>query len=97
MDTITDERKSLRSRARICRDEMQVSSLREQAAKLSGQLSLMRREVKLCEGVWTRSLEMPQKLNKAKQEEQQLEQEMIKHEHKRGRSRPGREHVVAGR
>lgn len=90
MNTVTAERQSLRNRARTCHDETQAASLREQAATLTGQLSLLRREVKLCEGIRVRSQEIPQKLKQAKQEEQKYEQEMMKHEHERGRSRSGR-------
>ena len=90
MDTIATERKSLRNRARTCRGEAQAASLREQAAELTGQLSVLRREIKLCEGIRARSQEIPQKLKQAKQEEQQYEKEMMKREHERGRGRSGR-------
>ena len=90
MNTVTAERQSLRNRARTCHDETQAASLWEQATTLTGQLSVLRREVKLCEGIRARSQEIPQKLKQAKQEEQKYEQEMMKHEHERGRSRSGR-------
>ena len=57
---------------------------------LTKQLSVLRREVKLCEGIRARSEEIPQKLKEAKQEEQNYETEMMKHEHQRGRGGPGR-------
>ncbi len=90
MDIITAERKSLRNRARSCRDSTQAASLREQATKLTGQLSVLRREVKLCTGIRERSEVIPQKVKQAKLEEQEYEKEMMKHEHQRGRSRSGR-------
>lgn len=73
MNTVTVERQSLRNRAHTCHDETQAASLREQAATLTGQLSLLRREVKLCEGIRARSQVIPQKLKQAKQEEQKYE------------------------
>ena len=85
MDIVTDERKSLRSQVRTCHDDLLASSFREQAAKLSRQLSVLRKEIKLCEGIRARSMEIPQKFRQAKQEEQQYEKEMLKHEHERGR------------
>jgi len=90
MDTVAAERRSLRNRVRNCRDVNLAVSLREQAAALTGQLSVLRREIKLCEGIRVRSQEIPQKLKQAKQEEQKYEKEMMKHEHERGRSRSGR-------
>lgn len=90
MDTITDERKLLRSCARTCRDETLTASLREQASKLTGQISVLRREVKLCEGIQARSLEILQKLKQAKREEHQFDKEMMKNEQQRGRGGPGR-------
>jgi hypothetical protein len=90
MDVVAAERNSLRNRARTCRDETQAAPLREQTATLTGQLSVLRREIKRCEGIRVRSQEIPQKLKQAKQEEQKYEKEMMKHEHERGRSRSGR-------
>lgn len=90
MHTLADERKSLRNRARSCWDDTQAASYQEQASELTGQLSVLRREVKLCEGIRARSEVIPQKLKQAKQEEQEYEKELMKHEHQRGRGRSGR-------
>jgi hypothetical protein len=90
MDTGAAERRSLRNRVRNCRDVNLAVSLREQAAALTGQLSVLRREIKMCEGIRVRSQEIPLKLKQAKLEEQKYEKEMMKHEHERGRSRSGR-------
>ena len=90
MNDVTSERKSLRSRARSCHNTSLATSLRAQATELSGQLSVLRREIKMCESIRSRSMEIPQKLELAKQQEQKYEQEMMKHEHERGRSRSSR-------
>lgn len=90
IDTIIDERKLLRSHARTCHDKVLTASFKERATELSGQLSTLRREVKLCGGIRARSLEIPQKLKQAEQEEQQYKKEMMKHEHQRGRGGSGR-------
>ena len=82
---MTRERQTLRNRARACRNEIYAAPLREQASALSGQLSILRKEVKLCEDIRARSMQIPQKLKEAYQENQRYEKEMIKHEHERGR------------
>jgi len=90
MDSITCERRQIRSRSRTCHDTAQTISLREQASLLNTQLSLLRREVKLCESIRTRSLGIPLKLKQAKQEEQNYDKELMKHEQQRGRGGTGR-------
>jgi hypothetical protein len=90
MNTIAGERRVLRNRIRTCRDDTQTVLLRAQISKLGNQLSKLRRDIKLCEGIRARSVNIPPKLQQAKLEEQKYEQEMMKIEHERGRSGPSR-------
>ena len=90
MNTVVAERKLLRNHARICSNNAQAMALGEQASAFTNQLSILRREIKLCEGIRARSEEIPQKLKQAEQEKQQINKEMMKHEHERGRSGSGR-------
>ena len=84
LEFVTRERQKLRNRARACRYET-AAPLREQASALSNQLSILRKEVKLCEDIRARSMQIPLKLKQASQEKQRYEKEMMKHEHERGR------------
>ena len=86
LETLMRERQTLRNRARACRDDIQAMPMREQASALSDQLYILRKEVKLCEDIRVRSLQIPQKLKEAYHENQRCEKEMMKHEHERGRS-----------
>ena len=87
---VSDERKLLRNKTRICHDTSQAALLREQASAFTKQLSILRREVKLCEGIRTRSQEIPKTLKQAKQEEKEYDKEMMKHEQQRRRCGPSR-------
>ena len=67
--TLSDSRKSLYHRLRRCKDDTRKIEYKEQIAGLSKKLSLLRREVKLCEGILSRSEDMKQKLLQVRQEE----------------------------
>jgi len=62
-------RKALYNRIRRCKDEAQIAVCKEQIKELSERLSLLRKEVKLCTGVLSRSEEMKRKLLQIQQEE----------------------------
>ncbi len=67
--TLIDERKSLYNRLRRCKDDEQILAYKEQISGISKKLSMLRKEVKLCTGIMSRSEEMKQKLLQIKQEE----------------------------
>ena len=69
MAALFDARKSLYHRMRRCKDDTQATKCKQQISELSRKLSLLRKEVKLCTGILSRSGEMRQKLSRIKQEE----------------------------
>jgi hypothetical protein len=90
MIALSAARKSLYKRIRRCRDEEQAAACKEQIAGLTGQISQLRKEVKLCTGILSRSGEMREKLSQVKQEEIQQRKEAKAYEQ---RSRgPSRQH-----
>ena len=74
----TRERQTFLNRARTCRDNTKAVPLREQASALGVQLAILRKEVKLCEDIRARSVQIPLKLKQAEQEIQRYEKEMMK-------------------
>lgn len=75
MNTLSAQRKSLYNKIRRCGDDEQVITCKGQIAGLSKQISLLRKEVKLCTGILSRSGEMREKLSRIKQEEIQQRKE----------------------
>lgn len=69
MADLFDSRKALYNQIRRCKDDEKVSAYKEQIAMLSKQINLLRKDVKLCTGILSRSGEMKQKLSRIKQEE----------------------------
>lgn len=69
MSTLFDARKSLYHRLRRCKDDTQNAEFKVQIAGLSKRIAQLRREVKLCSGILSRSEEMKRKLLQAQQEE----------------------------
>ncbi|MFZ5945088.1 MAG: relaxase/mobilization nuclease domain-containing protein [Bacillota bacterium] len=92
MAGLYDTRKSLYSRIRRCKDDEQITAYKEQIAGLSKKLSLLRKEVKLCAGILSRSEEMKQKLLQIKQEEIQQRKEEKAYEQRSRRSGPNRQY-----
>jgi hypothetical protein len=69
MAALSDARKSLYHRLRRCKDDEQTAEYKQQISELSRKLSLLRKEVKLCTGILSRSEEMKKKLLHVQQEE----------------------------
>ena len=92
MSALYAARKSLYNRIRRCRDEEQVTAYKEQIAGLTKQISQLRKEVKLCTGILSRSGEMQEKLSQIKQEEIQQRKEAKAYEQRSRRRGPGRQH-----
>jgi hypothetical protein len=74
---LSADRKRLRSQTRSIRDESKRIEVKAQISALSTQIIELRREVRSCENIESRSLEMKDKLCKAREAELQ-EQEKIK-------------------
>ena len=92
MAALYDARKSLYHRMRRCKDETQIAEYKQQISELSGKLSLLRKEVKLCTGILSRSEEMKQKLSRIKQEEIHQGKEEKTYEQRGRRSGPNRQY-----
>lgn len=92
MTVMIDERKSLYNRLRRCKDDDQILAYKEQISELSKKLSLLRKEVKLCTGILSRSEEMKQKLLQIKQEEINQRKEEKTYEQRSRCSRSNRQY-----
>ena len=92
ISALFDSRKSLYHRLRRCKDDSQKTEYKEQIAALSRKLSLLRREVKLCEGILNRSEDMKQKLLQVRQEETLHRKEEKEYEQRSRRSGSNRQY-----
>ena len=92
MAALSDARKSLYHRLRRCKDDTQATEYKEQISELSKKLSLLRKEVKLCTGILSRSEEMKRKLLQARQEEIHQGKEEKTYEQRSRRSGPNRQY-----
>ena len=86
MSALYADRKAIYNQIRRCKDEEKVSTYKEQVAGLSKKLSLLRKEVKLCTGILSRSGEMQEKLSRIKQEEIEQRKEEKTYEQRSRRS-----------
>ena len=91
MSVLYADRKSLYNRIRRCKDEEQVLEYKEQIATFSKELSMLRKEVKLCTGILSRSGEMQEKLSRIKQEEIEQRKEEKTYEQRSRRSGSNRQ------
>ena len=92
MAVLSDARNSLYHRIRRCKDDTQIAEYKQQISEFSGKLSLLRKEVKLCTGILSRSEEMKQKLSRIKQEEIHRGKEEKSYEQRSRRSGPNRQY-----
>ncbi|RNC62907.1 MAG: hypothetical protein AWM53_01833 [Candidatus Dichloromethanomonas elyunquensis] len=87
MAGLAAERKSLYHLLRRCQDGAQIAEYKQQIAGFSKKLSLLRKEVKLCTGILSRSEAMKEILSQIRIEENEQRREEKDHEQ---RSRSGR-------
>lgn len=92
VSTLFNARKSLYHQLRRCRDETQAAEIKIQIAGLSKRIAQLRREVKLCSSILSRSEEMKRKLLQAQQEEIQQGKEEVSYEQRRRRSGSNRQY-----
>ncbi len=78
--TLSGQRKRLRHKQRSVKDEDALAGLKSEIAVLSAQIGELRREVRLCENIETRSLEMKDKLHRAREDEKSKGKETMRHE-----------------
>lgn len=91
MSALHADCKAVYNRMRRCKDEVQATAYKAKIKELSKRLSLLRKEVKLCTGILSRSGEMQEKLSRIKQEEIQKGKEEKNYEQQR-RSRSSRQY-----
>lgn len=92
MTALINERKSFYNNLRRCKDDMQILAYKEQISGISKKLSLLRREVKLCTGILSRSEDMKQKLLQIKQEQINQGKEEKAHDQRSRSSRSNRQY-----
>jgi hypothetical protein len=92
MTALINERKSFYNHLRRCKDDKQILAYKEQISGISKKLSLLRREVKLCTGILSRSEDMKQKLLQIKQEQINQGKEEKAHDQRSRSSRSNRQY-----
>ncbi|MDR0571158.1 MAG: hypothetical protein LBG71_08125 [Clostridiales Family XIII bacterium] len=68
--SLSGERKSLRYQMRSVRDEDKSAAIKTEIAALSNRIGELRKEVRLCEDIETRSADMKTKIRKAAEEQE---------------------------
>jgi hypothetical protein len=92
MTALINERKSFYNNLRRCKDDKQILAYKEQISGISKKLPLLRREVKLCTGILSRSEDMKQKLLQIKQEQINQGKEEKAHDQRSRSSRSNRQY-----
>ncbi len=92
MTALINERKSFNNNLRRCKDDKQILAYKEQISGISKKLSLLRREVKLCTGILSRSEDMKQKLLQIKQVQINQGKEEKAHDQRSRSSRSNRQY-----
>lgn len=92
MGSFINTRKSIYHQLRHCRDDTLAGRYKSRIAGLSKQIAQLRKEVRLCTGILTRSGEMERKLHQVKQEEIQQRKEGKAYEQRSRRSGPNRQY-----
>ena len=77
---LSDARKRLRTQARGIQDTDRLAAVKGEIAALSGKIVALRKEVRLCENVATRSVEMRDKLRRARAAEKSEGKELTRHD-----------------
>ena len=85
INTLYEQRKHLRYQLRSIREDERLAAVKADIAALSGQIKELRREVRLCEDIETRSGVMRDKIRRALEEEKSQRKELKKDEPIRGR------------
>jgi len=88
MSELIAKRKGLYSESRSLKDDKEKSAVKAQISDISKRLNVIRKEVKLCEGIAARSDILKEKLQSIRgDEKEQLRKELKQHEHRRRCSR----------
>ena len=97
MSALLQKRKELYSKSRSAKDEDAKSQVKAELSDISKRLSILRKEVKLCEGIAARSDTLKEKLAAIRADEQeQQRKELMKNEHRRRSGRTNRPNELGG-
>ena len=97
MSALLGKRKELYSQSRSAKDEDTKSQVKAELFDISKRLSILRKEVKLCEGIAARSDTLKEKLAAIRADEQeQQRKELTKNEHRRRSGRTNRPNELGG-
>jgi hypothetical protein len=97
MSALLEKRKELYSKSRSAKDEDTKSQVKAELSDISKRLSILRKEVKLCEGIAARSDTLKEKLQTIRADEhEQQRKELMKNEHRRRSGRTNRPNELGG-
>ena len=83
--SLSDTRKHLRYKTRSIHDDVKLSENKSQITALTTKIGELRKEVRLCEDIETRSVKMKENIRRANEDEKSKGKERQKHEPFRGR------------
>jgi polyhydroxyalkanoate synthesis regulator phasin len=83
--SLSGTRKHLRYQSRSIRDEDKLAAVKSEITALSGQITELRKEVRSCEDIEKRSVDMKDKLHRAAEEQKSDGKESKQHDKFRGR------------
>lgn len=83
MEGLIRQRQALRNKLRRTTEPIQIESLKGEISNLSKQISAIRREVRLCNDIQQRSIQMAEKLKIIHRDEQMQRREELQHGHQR--------------
>lgn len=95
MADLLQKRKGLYSQSRKMGSE-EKEAIRSQLSDLSKRLRVIRKEVKLCEGIEARNDTLKEKLKTIRADEEQQRKELMTNEHKRRSGRTDRPNELGG-
>ena len=97
MSALLEKRKELYSESRSAKDKDTKSQVKAELSDISKRLSILRKEVKLCEGIVARSDTLKEKFAAIRADEQeQQRKELTKNEHRRRSGRTNRPNELGG-
>ena len=98
MTELIAKRKELYSKSRSTKDGETKSAVKAELSEISEQLKVIRKEVRLCDGIAARSDTLKDKLHTIRADEQiEKRKELMKHEHRRRSGRTNRPNESGGR
>lgn len=97
MEGLLLKRKGLYAKSRAAKDGEEKAAIKSELSDISKRLGVIRREVKLCEGISARNGVLKEKLQSIRADEQeQQRKELMKNEHRRRSGRANRPNELGG-